>query len=502
MLTRRTFLQLTAMSAAAMQTGRAQSPSSVTVHTAGASLRGETVGSVHVFRGVPFAQPPVGPLRFRPPQPLQPAAGVRDATRFAPAAPQAGGSSPHSEDCLYLNVWAPKARGQYPVLVWVHGGGFTGGRSFDPLMDGTAFAQLGIIVVTVAYRLGVLGFLDVASMLGPSYAGSANNALRDLIAALTWVQHNIAAFGGDPARVTLGGQSAGAKLTDLLMGIPSATPLFHQMISESGGAERIATESAAEDVAHGFASTWTAETSAPPAAVLTAPVDLLITAQERFMREWPRHFPLRPELDPVFIPEMPLAAIEAGSTRGKRLLLGTNRDESALFIGPDPATDPSARDIGNMSVEQFRAIERQYAGLYPQMPAPLRRIRSLTAEEYLVPSIRVADAHVAAGNEAFVYQLDFPGAGRFAGLAVHSAELRFVWDHFEEAPSAAEEQLATSVHTAWAAFLKGGVPAGPGLPRWPPYTAKEQQTMVLNEPSHVEAHPDSGELALWHGPMR
>jgi para-nitrobenzyl esterase len=145
----------------------------------------------------------------------------------------------HSEDCLCLNLWAPESRGPHPVFVWIHGGGFTGGHAFEPTYDGTEFAREGIVLITVGYRLGVFGFLDLESVLGATYAGSANNGLRDLIAALAWVRENVADFGGDPGRVTIGGESAGAKLTDILMGTPSASTLFHQMISESGGAERV-----------------------------------------------------------------------------------------------------------------------------------------------------------------------------------------------------------------------------------------------------------------------
>jgi para-nitrobenzyl esterase len=459
MISRRQFLQLSAFTAAALKSG-AQTTSPAVVNTPLGRLSGETRGDVNVFRGIPFAQPPIGPLRFKAPQPPTPWTGLRQATTFAKAAPQAGEDAANqSEDCLYLNLWAPKTAGSYPVFVWVHGGGFTGGRSFDPLFDGTSFAQLGIVVVTVAYRLGVLGFCDMEPILGPAYAGSANNGLKDILASLQWVKSNVAAFYGDPARVTLGGESAGAKLTDVLMGTPAARPFFHQMISESGGAERIATREDALKVGHGFAEAWTSETGKSAAAVQSASAEQLIEVQEKFVRDWPKHFPLRPELDGQFLPELPVKAIDRGSSAGKRLLLGTNRDESALFIGPDPVADPTARDVGNLSIAAFEPIEAAYAKLYPAMPAPLRRIRSLTAEEYLIPSLRVADAHAGAGGETFVYRLDFPGTGRFAGLAFHSYDLRFVWDYFGDAkPSPAAARLAATVHAAWASFLKGEAP--------------------------------------------
>ena len=206
----------------ALASGMPVSESAV-VKTRSGDLRGETVDGVRVFRGIPFAQPPVGELRFRPPVEVKPWTGVRPAIRFAPEAMQpAEVGIARSEDCLYLNVWAPEGKGPFPVFVWIHGGGFTGGRATAPIFDGAGFARDGVVLVTVAYRLGVFGFMDLGPVLGGAYAGSGNNAMRDLVAALRWVQGNIAAFGGDPGRVTVGGESAGAKATAALMAIPEA----------------------------------------------------------------------------------------------------------------------------------------------------------------------------------------------------------------------------------------------------------------------------------------
>ena len=220
-------------------------------------VRGECLAGCRVFRGVPFAEAPVGALRFRPPVRMKAWAGVRDATRFAAAPLQTGANGvAQSEDCLHLNVWAPEGKGPFPVYVWIHGGGFTGGHSFEPTYDGSGFALEGVVCVTVGYRLGVFGFLDLEPALGTSYAGSANNGLRDLIAALEWVKGNIAAFGGDPGRVTVGGESAGAKLADILLGVPAAKGLFQQGISESGGAERVWPHATAKGIGAGFAEDW------------------------------------------------------------------------------------------------------------------------------------------------------------------------------------------------------------------------------------------------------
>jgi para-nitrobenzyl esterase len=506
MLSRRTFLTHGAALVAGAQfpkAGGAGTIATAIVEVPHGPVRGETSDGIRRFLGVPFAEPPTGPLRFRPPQPAKPWREVRETTRFAPAAVQPGEPSiPQSEDCLYLNIWSPDQKGAgLPVLVWIHGGGFTGGRSSDPLSDGSSFAREGIVCVTIAYRLGVLGFLDVGALLGEEYSGSANNGLRDVMAALQWVQANIAAFGGDPSRVTIGGESAGAKLIDMLMGIPSARPLFQQAISESGGAERIWPRAKAVEVARGLGNLWTSTDHRTLQALQSSPARALIEVQQQFTGDWPVHFPLRAEIDGVLVSEAPIQAIRKGSTKGKRLLLGTNRDESALFLGPHPAQDPTARDLGNLTLEQFDKVAAKYKQLYPAMSEGLRRIRSVTAEEYWIPSMRVADAHVDAGGAAFVYRLDFPSpAGRYSGEAFHSFDLRFVWDRFlDTAPTAEEQGLARSMHSAWSAFIRTGTPQSNSLPAWPQYSPAKRPTMLFDRVSRVEDAPDIQEFEAWNG---
>lgn len=504
MLNRRAFLARSAAALAAARIGLAQSTAQpVTVRTALGELRGRTEGGANVFRGVPFAEPPVGPLRFLPPKPARPWTGVREALHFSAAAMQPGETKiPQGEDCLYLNVWAPASGGPHPVFVWIHGGGFTGGRSFDPLSDGARFASEGIVCVTLAYRLGVFGFLDFGPVLGPAYAGGANHGIQDVVAALEWIQGNIKAFGGDPGRVTIGGESAGAKLTCLLLATPSAEGLFHQALSESGGADRVFAPARSAEVANGFASEWKRTDGATAATLRSAPARELIAAQERFTKTWPAHFPLRAEIDGKFLPGPPLDTIRHGSSRRKRLLIGTNRDESALFVGPHPEQDPTAADLGNMPLGQFDAVASRYAQLYPEMTAQQRRIRSLTAEEYWIPSVRVTDAHVSAGGTAFSYLLDFPApSGRFKGYAFHSYDLRFVWEHFgpQDPPTPEEQRLADAVHAAWVAFIRDGAPRAPGMPTWPAYNEKNRPTMLLGQELHVQDDPQGPELAAWKG---
>ncbi len=511
-LSRRAFLanaSLAALSLKARPLSALTSAGPAVLRTPSGTLRGDSLESVRIYRGIPFAEPPVGPLRFRPPVATKPWTGERDATRFA-ASPmqwkeQPRASEPpiaHSEDCLYLNIWAPEGKGPFPVFVWVHGGGYIAGHAFESIFDGSEFARQDIVCVTIPYRLGVFGFLDLGPLLGAEYNGSANNSLRDLIAALEWIQGNIAAFGGDPGRVTLGGESAGAKLTDTLMGTPSARPLFHQMISESGGAERVWSEVDARLTAEAYGRAWTAQTGKDLPSLKTSPPDSLIAVQHNFLATYPYHFPLRAEVDYQLLPRLPVATIAEGSSRGKLLLIGTNRDESAMFIGPRPALDPTAKDLGNLPVPKFDSVFERYKELYPDMPDFQLRIRAVTAEEYWIPSTRVADAHVQGGGTAFMYRLDFTeSSGRLSGFAYHAIDIPLVWDqaHQYAGNIAAEMALAKQVHLAWVAFIRGGTPAAPGLPTWPEYSIANRPTMILDTESRVEDKPNEAELRLWDG---
>lgn len=504
-LSRRAFLTNSVLTAIALRGGLLHalaSSSPISVLAPCGRLRGEQADDVNVFRGVPFAEPPVGPLRFRAPVNAKSWTGERDATRFAAAAMQPEEHNvEQSEDCLYLNIWTPKGKGPFPVYVWIHGGGFTGGYSFEPMFDGTGLAQAGIICVTVAYRLGVFGFLDLEPLLGAKYAGSANNGIRDLMQALAWVQQNIEAFRGDPAKVTVGGQSAGGKLTDILLGVPSAQPLFNQAISESGGAERIANRKDSFAVSRGFGETWRSR-AGKDASLLTADPRSIIEAQHSFVDHWPKHFPLRAEIDGTLIPRLPVETIALGSTPPRRLLIGTNREESASFIGPHPSSDPGSSDLGNLPVEKFSSILRKYRSIYPQMSEEQRRIRATTAEEYWIPSVRVAEAFVKGGGKAWTYRLDYPeSSGHLRGFAHHSLELRLVWDRpsADAENSATEKELAREMNQSWIAFLRGESPASSGLPDWPEYQLDTRATMAFDAKSHVEQLPQEAERRLWNG---
>ena len=479
-------------------------PESSIVTAPAGSFHGTSEQGVRVFRGVPFAEPPVGKLRFCPPVALKSFSGVQDATKFAAEAMQKQDAGvTRSEDCLYLNVWAPAGKGPFPVFVWIHGGGYTGGNSFAPIFDGAGFAQAGIVVVTLAYRLGVFGFMDLEPLLGASYADSANNGTRDLILALHWVHENIAAFGGDPTQVTVGGESAGAKVTAALLAAPESAALFHSAISESGGGERVLTHEQAASVAQNFAALWK-QAAVTPQDLLLAPAAALIDTQERLIASSTLHFPFREQIGGTLLPSRPVDMIAAGSSRGKRLLIGSNRDESALFLGPHPKPPIKPSDLGNLPLNLVENVLKRYAEVYPQMSLTQQEIRAVTAEEYWIPTVRVAESHVQNKGDTWMYRLDFSSySGRLEGEAYHSEDLGLVWDKLSPAERQDEQAkaLAAQMHTAWIAFIQGKTPTAEGLPAWPQFDLKTRATMILDRVSRVENDPNGAERALWKGVM-
>jgi para-nitrobenzyl esterase len=478
------------------------------------ALRGKRTGDTIAFLGVPFAEPPVGPLRFLPPRPALPWSGTRPALKYAPAPVQLRraviGPAVVSEDCLYLNVWTPTTPGPHPVLVWIYGGGNTEGAT-GGIADGSHFARNGIVCVTPAYRVGALGFLDLTAELGEAYAGSGNNGLRDQMLALHWVRENIAAFGGDPDRVTVGGESAGAKDTCALMGAAQAAGLFRQAIVESGSGQTFHTRESARALTREFLQC--AGLDAGDAARLRSmPVDQLLNAQRALLARI-GEFPFRVSVDGVVLDRSPLeslhsGSLHSGSARGVRLLAGSNHDESSFFVRGAALNRPiGSREVQNMSMEGIRAMEARYEEHFPGLTAAQRKIRLLTAEEYWVPTLRIAEAHVSNGGEAYFYRFDCPLLkGPLAGEVPHSAELKFVWDDplLLQAPlqdgehkDGERNRLMQSVHTAWVEFIRGGLPVLANAPAWPRFNLAERPVMLIDRKSTVALDPNAAERRLW-----
>lgn len=472
-------------------------------------LRGVERDGVRIFRGIRYAKAPTGLLRFMPPQAVEAWSGVADATAFGPAPCQPYDRSvghdvqDMSEDCLSLNIWAPKEPGSYPVLVWIHGGGQTIGSTRRIEYEGSRFARSGVVCVTVGYRLGALGFLELGELLGPAYQGSGNNAVRDLLLALRWVNEHIAAFGGDPTRVTLGGESAGAKNAVALAGVPAARGLFHRLVSCSGGAQTVLRLADAQAVAQ-LVCEAAGLSSGQAHRLLELPVADLLAAQESAARRWNRKFAFRPVVDGRFLPAPVLDQVAAGTCLMPSTLLGFTRDECADFVDTKSAGDaPNSRVLSHVSADVFMEVERRHAALLPGLSAVQRRLRMLTAEEYEIPSIRLAQALAAQGTPVWMYRFD--GVREESGCmpATHVADLPLWWGH----PPGPQRQfpagvkpVADAMHAALIAFVGGASLDEEGAAvHWPRYEPSARAVLIWGSPIAVHFAPEPAQEALWAG---
>ena len=472
--------------------------------TACGDLRGSRQDGVTVFRGVPYAQPPIGELRFTGPQPALAWAGVRDATVHGPIAPQSpsrlaaamgGFTRPMDEDCLTLTIWTPAIdAGRRPVLVWLHGGAWVSGAGSLDWYDGATLARDGnIAVVGVNYRLGALGYLKHRDLT------VADPGTQDQIAALAWVAANIAGFGGDPARVTVGGQSAGAASIGRLMLDPSARSLFHQAILQSGGFGRAPlTVSDAQAITAQYCQMLDIDADAPDAVaqLRSTPVQQLFVAQGALAQARARFG----ETTPSFMPTLPDAMTEAELVRAiadaaldKPVLIGATREEVHAFFASNQA----------MANPDPAAMADRFAALGGDQPAYRRRrpggsamdlLADLTSDHtFLWPTMRLAEAISAAGGLAFAYQFDWaPPASRFR--ACHCIELPFVFGNFDQWPDApmlaggdrAEmEALAGLIRTCWTHFIESGTPSAD----WPGYDRATRPTMRFGTICGVDGDP-------------
>ena len=499
------------------------------VETSGGRVEGTVKHGVHQFRGIPYAAPPVGHLRFRPPQPAEPWVGVLEATRFGPQGLQApsqletlfgGTPPPSSEDCLTLNVYTPAADGaRRPVMVWIHGGAFLTGAGSTPWYNGTSFAaNHDTVVVTLNYRLGAFGFLHLDDVGGDDFGGSGNAGILDQVAALDWVRENIEAFGGDPNNVTVFGESAGAMSVGTLMGLPVAKGLFAKAIPQSGAAHHAKPREEADAIARDLlAALGLDATPSGAAALRELPAEAVLEAQNAIVA---KHTPsgglaFTPVVDGIVLPEQPIDAIGGGSAGGVRVLIGTNADEMKLFTALDPASS---------QLDEARLIERAAAALgdagkAAQLVTAYRSHRpgasaaDLWADMqgdfiFRIPAIRLAEHQSARDNAVFVYLFSWPSP-QFGGAlgACHALEIPFVWNTVDTGMSQlftgpADQpmrDLADAMHTAWATFARTGTPAAPGLPEWPEYDTERRATMVLDTPCRVEDDPGGVDREAWSG---
>jgi len=471
------------------------SASAQTSMTEAGAVRGARADGLAIYKGVPYAAAPVGALRWRPPHPAIPWSGVRKADAFAPACMQTGVSMPGetpptiSEDCLYLNIWSPakSAADHLPVMVWIHGGGWSNGSAAMPLYWGDRLARKGIIVVTIAYRLGPFGFLAYPELTAESpLHASGNYGLMDQIAALEWIQRNIGAFGGDPQRVTIAGQSAGAMAVSLLMSSPRAKGLFQRAIGESGGVfepfqlapNYMLANAEQEGVAYAtsLGAKSVAALRALPAAALLKGSAASIT---------------HPVLDGMVLPQTPYDVFAAGKQNDVPILIGSNEDEAR-----------SLADLKNVTAANFESeLEQHFAKLPPpivaaypyktdaeakQARADLERDMRFGWDMWAWARLQAATGKSGVYYYHFTQKPPFPADSVYAGWgASHYAELWYAFDHLDQDPWAwttADRKLAAAMSTYWTNFVKSGDPNSAGLPAWPQYSASNAKVLMLGDP--------------------
>jgi para-nitrobenzyl esterase len=425
---------------------------------------------------------------------------------------------PASEDCLYLNIWSPAADDKRrPVLVWIHGGAFQTGSGSVPWYNGVSFAEKGeVVVVTLNYRLGILGFLHLAEWGGEDYASSGNCGLLDQLAALEWVRDNIAAFGGDPQRVTIFGESAGAMSVGTLLAMPGAKKLFQQAILQSGAPYKVRDGQVASEATQKIlAELGLANTPDPIPALLELTPDQLLDAAQNVLRKFPTNLRLfQPTVDGIALPSQPLEALRDGAAREIRILIGTNRDEMKLWTALDPTwqsaeeTEIKHRVAQQIGPEIFNEVQGFYADQNREAASPLDRwVRAWTARAFLVPSLRLAEAQVEQGAAVWMYRFEWP-SNAFDGKlgACHALEIPFVWNNLErgganlftgDGERQQRQALAEQMHTAWIAFAHNGDPTTAALTGWKAYNLEQRATLLFNSTSRVELDPQADERKVW-----
>ena len=496
--------------------------SDLIVETRYGKVQGSEHGSISVWKGIPFAQPPTGQRRFRAPNWPEPWTGVRDTTKFSPMAPQVpemGASMvgaigaeraveqrPMSEDCLYLNIWSPGAdEEKRPVMVYIHGGAFTLGSASDPWYDGTSFAaNHNIVVVSLNYRLGILGFVYLKDLAGADASYTGNCGLLDQIAALEWVRENIAAFGGDPDQVTVMGESAGAMSIGALLGMPAAQGLFQRAILQSGAAGNLVTRPQATHVAQALLAKLGLETS-QLAAVADVPLETLLKVQPELGREFGGIQAYSPMIDGETLPQHPLAMIAQGSAAKVAILAGTNRDEWRLFALMSGGSKVDEEQLKQIFGDEAKPALAMYTEARADTLPELAWIDIMSDLVFRMPAIRLAEGQVRQGAPVWMYRFDWesPAFGGVLGAA-HAMDIPFVFNTLDvelsrmfTGDSQNRQKLADLMHAAWAAFIRGGNPAIASLPDWPLYELDRRATMIFSDAPHVVNDPQGRVRALW-----
>ena len=481
----------------------AQTVDAPTVDAPAGAMRGSADGDIRVFKGIPYAAPPVQGRRWQPPAPLPRWQGVRPASDFGPACIQpqskavsvySGEPFPTSEDCLTLNIWTPAHAARAPVFVWIHGGALSGGSSREALYDGRKLAARGAIVVSINYRLGVLGWLahPALSAESPQHL-SGNYGLLDQVAALKWVQANIGAFGGDPANVTIAGESAGGLSVMYLMGSPAARGLFAKAISESGymvsmGELKHSVYGAPSGEAIG--QMLSAGLQAPELADLRAMDAQILTNRAAGVGFAPFGV-----VDGAVLPEQMVSYFESGKQAHVPLLVGFNQGEirSLMVLAPKPPA--TAAEYEATIRDRYADLADAFLKLYPAATYKESILQTTRDMLYGWTAERMARNQTATGQPAYLYLWDhgYPAADDSGLHAFHASELPYVFNNLDRTPphwpripdSAGEHALSDAMADYWISFAKTGRPVAANAPAWPAY-GSAQAFMHFTDAPHPE----------------
>ncbi|OBG24549.1 carboxylesterase/lipase family protein [Mycobacterium sp. 852002-51057_SCH5723018] len=495
----------------------------VRARTTVGTVEGFTRDGVHRWRSIPYARPPVGRLRFRAPQPPLPWSGVRHCHSVGNCAPQqrrytmlgVGRYQPMSEDCLALNVVSPEAapldsKGEpLPVMVFMHGGGYILGSSATPLYDGAALARRGCVYVSVNYRLGALGCLDLSSLSTPDIPIDSNLYLRDLVMALRWVKDNIAEFGGDPDNVTIFGESAGACITATLLAVPAANGLFAQAISESPASGLVRPKEIADEFANRFARLLGARSEDAADALMQASAAQLVETQHALIDQGMENrlgaFPIGPVTGDDVLPIDPVEAMRSGRAHRVPLIVGTNAEEGRLFTRFLKMLPTNQSMIEELLADTEPAARERITAAYPDYPAPAACIQLGGDFAFSSAAWQIAEAH---GSHAptYLYRYDFaPRTLRWSGLgATHATELLAVFDVYRTrfgalltaaADRGAALRVSNQVQRRWRTFSRTGSPGDD----WPVYTPTDRAVMVFDRKTRVEFDPHPHRRMAWDG---
>jgi para-nitrobenzyl esterase len=494
------------------------------------AIRGLIVGDkkdIHAYKGIPYAAPPVGERRWKGPQPAVAWKGVRDCFEFGPACPQKLPAlmasfpemaihAPYGEDCLFLNVWTPAEHKseKLPVLYWIHGGGFVMGAASQPLYDGEGLARMGCVVVSINYRLGLFGFLAHPALSQESDAKvSGNYGLLDQIEGLRWVKRNIAAFGGDPERVTIFGESAGGISVLCLMVAPESKGLFHGAIAQSATGMNLASlrdappgQETAEQAGQRLVAACGLTASANARQMRSLAPDVLVQAapfepvSPAGLRLKPLSLRLGPIVDRHLIPDGPNLLFAGGREHAVPLIVGNTKDEMSLFLLSSPMPVDGKAYLAKLK-EEFGDLAEPLARAYPAENAKQIRpavIQLTTDLSFASESRLIARAHAAAGQKAFRYQFS---RGNKRGLlqslgAHHGAELAFLFQRVGGRDDEGEKRIARDMGRYWIHFAATGNPNGADLPEWPAYRADAEEVLDFGDTVTVLQSPRNDQLDL------